>query len=378
MPFIKFNTEIEENSHTTDPDNLPVFLIPGIHGNAHELIELANAINIQRNGKTPIYIFHEDTSSDKTHQMSLTEIAQLAAAEIIEKRQNSPLPYILIGYSFGGILAAEICRQLLRSQHDPYLYVIDQPSESLTKKYYQESSEDFLRDLINIMNHAAKLSGLNPINIDTTLELISLYEPSEYPRCVTCVTNTVLGHNEINATPDKISTFVTYSKIIERNLRIIAEHEPDPLEKLNNAHVIFTKETASKHGLSNQTHDLYTGGWDESATMVTLLKNEGSSDGLWEQPHTELPSRNTAGAISTHITSNLKNKISEQDLKAVHVRSVLGPQVDTSALGITLKRRNSILFFREYNNGSTAALEQPLKSPNANEAAIASAKHSHI
>lgn len=358
MPFIKikFDSEIRENSHTTDPDALPVFLIPGIHGNAYELVELAEAINRERGGKTPIYIFHEDTPSDKTHQMSLTEIAQQAAAEIVSIRQQSPLPYILIGYSFGGILAAEICRQLIKNQRNPYLYVIDQPSELMTKKYYLETSENFIRDLIHIINHAAMLAGLNPVDVDSTLKTAAHYEYTEQPQCVI---NTLLTQNNGRATNEQITIFVKYSKIIERNLRIIAEHQPNPLEKLSNAHVIFTKETASKHGLSNQTDDLYTGGWEESATTVTLLNSESSR--LWEEPHTALPSKFNASIISRLITNNLKPKFSAQDLQAAHMRSVLGPQFDPSAVGITLTRRKSISFFREYNE-TTAALEQPLNS----------------
>src|SRR3989338_7650949 len=130
MPFIKFISTPYEQSHTNNPDELPIFLLPGILGNGSELNSLAEAINETRNGKTPIYIYEEPTYEGKPEEMTLSEHAASIAKEILEIRQNSPIPYILTGYSFGAILAAEVARVLRSVNRDPHLYVIDEPSKS--------------------------------------------------------------------------------------------------------------------------------------------------------------------------------------------------------------------------------------------------------
>ena len=245
MPFTKYENDSVPESHTIDPDNLPIFLIPGINGNGNELFALAEAINTKRGGRTPIYIYEEPTIEGVPLQFTLSEHASLIAEEVQEIRQFSPLPYILVGYSFGGILAAEVALKLQTLNHDPRLYVIDEPSKAISQNYIKNDSESFKTDLVKIVNYAATLSGIKPITITNdllaTLHLLTLEERIDQ------LTSEVLGSQVASVQKSQESSFYTLLETAKRNLRNILLADIGSENKLTNVHLIFTNKTTLKY-----------------------------------------------------------------------------------------------------------------------------------
>lgn len=366
MPFTKFTTSSLEQSHTNDPENLPIFLIPGILGNGNELYSLAAAINAKRNGKTPIYIYEEPIVDGEPLQLALDNLAASIAQEVLEIRQNSPLPYILVGYSFGGILAAEVSRKLLSVNHDPRLYVIDEPAESCVKRYFDSDSLDaasdsnndkdrdaFKTDLFSIVNYAAKLSGLQQAqlskNILASLQFLELEDSIDH------LADHVLKHQTQSVSESSEQTFSTYLEIAKRNLRNLKDSDSNPEQKLSNVHTIFTKETARKYGSEKQSLNQFKGDWDLCSTKITQL-NPLISSQLGNQSHMDLLKEDNAALVAGLITNNLKIEIKPDFLMIRQIQAILGESVQQEKMNVVIEqlfnkthKRSSMQFFNTFN-----------------------------
>ncbi|HTM64029.1 MAG TPA: thioesterase domain-containing protein [Gammaproteobacteria bacterium] len=291
MPFIKFDNTSFEQSHTSDPDNLPIFLIPGILGNSNELYKLAEEINAQKKGRTPIYIYQEPPATDELMNMSLAVHANKIAQEILEIRRFSPLPYILVGYSFGGILASEVAKELQASKYDPRVYVIDEPALSCVKKYMDpenKSNFNFYQDLAKIVNYAAFLSDITPHSL--TDEFLNEHISDEFEEFIYHFA-VEITENQATAQIDdaNITNFITYLEIAKRNLRNMAYSDSPKKNILDNVHVIFTNETARKYssGSQSQTAKDFLGEWDQCSVRVSHL-NPNITSKLSTQSHLDL------------------------------------------------------------------------------------------
>lgn len=401
MPFTKFTTSSLEQSHTNDPENLPIFLIPGILGNGNELYSLAAAINEQRKGKTPIYIYEEPIMDGEPLQLPLDNFAASIAQEVLEIRQNSPLPYILAGYSFGGILAAEVARKLLSVKHDPRLYVIDEPAESCVKRYFysdcnshdtdpsgdnDKDPDAFRTDLFNIVNYAAKLSGLQQVelskNILSSLQFLELEDRIDH------LADNVLNHQSQTTPASNEQTFSTYLEIAKRNLRYLKDSDSNPEQKLSNVHTIFTKETARKYSTDKQSLNQFKGEWDLCSTKITQL-NPLVSSRLGNQSHMDLLKKENAALVAGLITSNLKIEITSDYLMMRQIQAILGGSVQQDKMDVIIEqlfnkthKRSSMQFFNTYNahdNTAKPAHQDEVKSDDVSCAvetkAIAEAAH---
>ncbi len=101
--------------------NEPVFIVHGLGGDAAEFLELGKLIRSQR----PIYgIQGKGVDGVDTPFDSITEMASYYLENI---KQVQPCgPYILIGYSFGGMVAFEMAHQLLSAgQKVVFLALLD-------------------------------------------------------------------------------------------------------------------------------------------------------------------------------------------------------------------------------------------------------------
>lgn len=85
----------------------PIFLLPGLSGDALSLWPLARRLTCRR----PIYALQADWIDEE--DQTLSSVEELAAAHIARIRAVQPAgPYALCGFSFGGLLAFEIARRL--------------------------------------------------------------------------------------------------------------------------------------------------------------------------------------------------------------------------------------------------------------------------
>jgi len=260
--------------------------------------------------------------------MSLAVHADKIAQEILEIRQFSPLPYILVGYSFGGILASEVAKELQASKYDPCVYVIDEPALSCVKKYMEPANNhDFYKDLAKIVNYAALLSGITQIELTGEFlaeHMSDEFEEFVYHFAVEITENPANTH--IN--DDNVSNFITYLEIAKRNLRNIAYSDSQNMKKHDNVHVIFTNETALKYSGGIQSAKNFIGEWDQCSTHVTHL-NPTITSKLSTQPHLDLLKgvdgeklkQNNAALVAGLITHNLKQEISPKSLMQKHLQA---------------------------------------------------------
>ena len=86
----------------------PLFIFPGINGVPSTYADLASRLGHER----PVYAFHLIGSLNECEPVrQVGRLAQLYAAEIRSAQPRGP--YLLFGYSFGGVLAFEVARELL-------------------------------------------------------------------------------------------------------------------------------------------------------------------------------------------------------------------------------------------------------------------------
>jgi thioesterase domain-containing protein len=90
----------------------PLFVFPGIHGTPETFRDLATRLGDDR----PVFAFHLIGSLKESEPVRQVErLAKLYAAEVRSEQPHGP--YYLFGYSFGGVLAFEVAREL-RSQSE--------------------------------------------------------------------------------------------------------------------------------------------------------------------------------------------------------------------------------------------------------------------
>ena len=99
-------------------DRNPLFIFPGISGNPHSYVDLAARLGAER----PVYGFHlVGTLQECEPVRQVGRLAQLYAADVRSVQPRGP--YFLLGYSFGGVLAFEVARELM-SHGEPIGLVI--------------------------------------------------------------------------------------------------------------------------------------------------------------------------------------------------------------------------------------------------------------
>jgi thioesterase domain-containing protein len=92
-------------------DNTPLYCMPTITGSVSSYIDLAKIVGVHR----PVYgirIANRAQISKLETFTSLSEMAASIASELLTHHRNGPI--CLLGYSFGGYLAIEVARQLVR------------------------------------------------------------------------------------------------------------------------------------------------------------------------------------------------------------------------------------------------------------------------
>jgi thioesterase domain-containing protein len=100
-------------------DEPPVFMFPGAAGSILQIAPLAAALT----APMPVYaIKPRGMEQGETPHLHLAEMAEYAIGVITGARPTGP--YLLVGYSAGGLVALEVARQLSAAGHDVPLVVL--------------------------------------------------------------------------------------------------------------------------------------------------------------------------------------------------------------------------------------------------------------
>tara|TARA_R110000868_G_scaffold113412_1_gene304417 strand:- start:2257 stop:3480 length:1224 start_codon:yes stop_codon:yes gene_type:complete len=318
-------------SHTCDQKEIPVFLIPGINGNGSELEQLALALREKRSDTAPMYVYEEPTNDYGLPQTSSLEAhAKSIALEILEKTNYSPLPKIIAGFSFGGILAAEVARELQKMHYDPQLYVIDEPAKSLIRERADsantesKSYKSFIADLLKVADYAARLSGLKSLeSLNLKIDTSTLTYLKKEGRINSFFNSLIRQQDTI---PDALAAtkFVRFLQIAKRNLTYTVSKDSNPDIKLASMHLILTLETALKYGANNDNANSFTGAWEQYCKEVTLLKPADNDNKLKVLSHMDLLREGNAELVATLIADSLEHnltpkKLRERQLEAIDV-----------------------------------------------------------
>lgn len=354
--FIRFTNNSYEQSQTVDPDNLAIFLFPGILGNGNEMESLAAAIDKLRKGRTPIYIYNKPLVDGAPIAMLGDEEAASIAAEMQYIRRDSKLPYILVGYSYGGNMVHQVANHLSERGFDPHKYVIDAGSPACVAAYIEKDNDDFKKDLVNIVNYAARLSGMKT-EIQADKDIFTTLQDIELEDRIDKIGDEVIQLQKENPDEDMLASFYTFLEIAKQNLHNLAYPTTSEQSKTTHTHLILTKETSLKYGACESPNIVFAAGWDECSTKVTRL-NRHTSSKLWHQTHLSLLSEENAGLVAGLITSSLKREITPDLLRERHAEAIWGTgAIFTNARTKARHQRSSNpLYFSAFNPPAANAL----------------------
>jgi len=253
------------------PDQVPIFLIPGILGNAAEyrdLIETLRDLGDYRD----IYIWCNpqiigNLEGANYDQSSLQKQALLIAKSMrkISVHYSSASPYLIAGYSYGCSLAALVADELKKNNADDVeLYLIDGPSPDCAKKYFLTPSLSLTTDLASVVKYAASLSAENihfkEENIILTPEYLNSLVSLTPAECIDKLAEFIIK----NCLYIDIEQFQHNIKIAKQDIYNII-NSPDHLfeSKFHKIISLITNQTAAKYG--------EFGGWKKHAEELYFV-----------------------------------------------------------------------------------------------------------
>ncbi len=167
----------------SEGDGLPVFCVQGDQANQH----IPRYLGPTR----PFYAFkHQGDDGKRILRDSVQSIAEHSLRELRSARANGP--YLLCGYSFGGVIAYEMAQQLIASGEEvPLLALFDAYAPNLHEiatqegtKFYQPLKAAVMRKVLERRwAKGGSVSGkLRHFHIiDTYLQAIAAYDVKPYP-----------------------------------------------------------------------------------------------------------------------------------------------------------------------------------------------------
>lgn len=128
--------EIWSNVITVQPgeNQKPIYFAPGAAGNGLAIARITNHLGSER----PVYMFQYPVGSER--QQEIVHIEKMAEHYMQALRAVQPQgPYILGGYSAGGMVALEAAQQLQQQNQDvDLLVIVDVPAQSSNYKYVKQ------------------------------------------------------------------------------------------------------------------------------------------------------------------------------------------------------------------------------------------------
>lgn len=131
-PLIKIDTKKNNNKQSHDKANAKLFFVHPLGGSIYCYQNLADELNLldaQHNSYNEFYAFEDTRLHGFVHDK--LDIVELATMYLHELRQLNPHgPYVFGGWSFGGVIAAEMVHQLQMTSNElARLILIDSSSD---------------------------------------------------------------------------------------------------------------------------------------------------------------------------------------------------------------------------------------------------------
>ena len=239
--------------------NRPLFIIHPQGGGVFSYFDLAKALGVE---KTVYGIQAVGLDSDEE---PYTSVELMAARYIKEIKGVAPIgPYCIAGWSFGGLIAFEIARQLeVIGEEIEFIGIIDsRPPEIGKKKDVQEDLSLYIRCAILVGMDITKFNGLEEEKI-FKLVIRRVKEMTHMPQ---------------GATKEKIEKVM---KVLISNITARNNYEPNSEISLD-IHLFHATERLSnnKQSLTN------TMGWDKHTSgEITLIPVPGNHLTMMEPPN---------------------------------------------------------------------------------------------
>ena len=246
-----------------EPNEVPVFLVPGMFRNAMEMLTLAQQLHQIYNGRRPVYIYNDDYLQNPEPERSDPVSSDPVVSALKKIVPFGPLPYLLIGYSDGCDAVAKAGKLLQAYGQQVRVCAIDSVSSTANNRYFHAQSISSITDLISIVNYAANLAGLPTLITlsDTEVESLSnltVHSTLEHLALLLLEANQKMEEQTVNA-------FLGYL----HSLKDILKNKPQDtalIDKLDVITVFLTHETTAKYG-KNAANSWYTEA--ETVKMIT-------------------------------------------------------------------------------------------------------------
>lgn len=242
-----YSTELE------DPNLVPVFLVPSVYGDGNEfqyLIARLQSINPKR----PIYFYKDEMLTEQQREKgysSLTMHGKSIAKQIATILKTTSTDPVLIGYSYGCMLATEAAKYLSEAGANPHVYLLDGIERETSKQFYTKNKDASTPEICIMVNMAAKMLGLSMCDfteedINSAKYLLNIKERANY-FYTKIVAQNKPSQGEISAQQKQmLLLFKKQFDVICQNLQNLSNTARLHERKLRHLTAILTRETTNK------------------------------------------------------------------------------------------------------------------------------------
>lgn len=298
------------NNELTNPNLVPIFLIPSVYGDGNEFQHLIAKLHAE-NSERPIYYYRDElltnTSTPVSAQESLTMHGKSIAKQIANILKTKDTNPILIGYSYGCMLAAEAAKYLLQEGADPHVYIIDGIERETSKSFYNKNKDESTLEISIMINLAAKINGLNECkfttdDIDSAKLILNIKERAGYFYHKILEQNKP-AHSDVHPMQNqKLALFKKQFEVICQNLHNLSNNKRLRDQQLPHLTAILTQETIKKV----QANDA---GWGKIAAGGKLRTIQ-SSEAIVAASHLDLVRDTRPDGLTAQIANYLATCIS--------------------------------------------------------------------
>ena len=259
-------------------DNRPWFCVPGAGGNAIVYVELGQELGEQQ----PFYSFVSPGLDGRVERLpqSIEEMASIYVDSIQEVDPHGP--YILGGYSMGGMVAYEMAIQLERKGFEVeqlILFDAAAPGYNTTTAKYSESH--YNKELIKLIDEVTTFFG-KPVSFD--LQDIQGLAQEEKLDFALAKINQVI---DLNASKTQLKVYMESGM---NSVKLELNYLPEK-QKLNATNILIIQPVAtSEEDLAAfeqlENYDAHLG-WEEYTTgkVQTVNVEGGNHEDFMNQPH---------------------------------------------------------------------------------------------
>ena len=278
-------------------NDIPIIIVPGVFLNYEDVLLLASALHYASDGRRPIFVDVDprnlnSAGTDFQGYKSTQQQAEQLADEIDQRLlKGTTQPCIIVGYSYGATLAG-MTAPLLQDKFDTHLILIDGASPESVRKHLSQNAKP-IPDLINIVNYAAKLSGLT-VKINENEEVLNVLLNKTLAARLNLlkasISQMAKKHGEA---VEKVDNFFKLMAIAEGHLiNLLTPNLHNPCINSVSSTALVTKKSIDKF------NDRWAG-WKTTYTDLTLLDDSA----LFASDHQDLLNETNSILLANTIQS---------------------------------------------------------------------------